>query len=166
MVSASAITATLTTLLMGALSDRIGKRKPFVCGGYILWGITTGLFGFITVDNVAAVFSGATVATAAAMVVIVDCLMTFLGSTANDAAFNAYITDTTDNTNRGKVESVLAILPLVSMLIIFGLFAGLADSGQWKLFFLIFGIAVTITGIISIFLNNTTSSNSNFDFTV
>ena len=152
MVSASAITATLTTLLMGALSDRIGKRKPFVCGGYILWGITTGLFGFITVDNVAAVFSGATVATAAAMVVIVDCLMTFLGSTANDAAFNAYVTDTTDNTNRGKVESVLAILPLVSMLIIFGLFAGLADSGQWKLFFLIFGIAVTITGIISIFL--------------
>ena len=30
MVAASAIAATLTTLLMGALCDRIGKRKPFI----------------------------------------------------------------------------------------------------------------------------------------
>ena len=152
MVAASAITATLTTLLMGVLSDRIGKRKPFICGGYIIWGIITGLFGFITVENITTLFAGATVATAAMMVVIMDCLMTFFGSTANDAAFNAYVTDTTDTSNRGKAESVLAIMPLVSMLIIFGLFAGLADAGNWKLFFLIFGTAVTITGIISIFL--------------
>ena len=39
MVSASAIAATLTTWLMGALSDRIGKRKVFICGGYLLWGV-------------------------------------------------------------------------------------------------------------------------------
>ena len=38
--------------------------------------------------------------------------MTFFGSTANDAAFNAYITDAIDSGNRGKTESVLAILPL------------------------------------------------------
>ena len=33
MVSASAIAATVTTLLIGALSDKIGKRKIFICGG-------------------------------------------------------------------------------------------------------------------------------------
>ena len=37
MVRASAIAATLTTVFMGALSDRIGKRKLFICAGYILW---------------------------------------------------------------------------------------------------------------------------------
>ena len=36
MVAASAVTATLTTILIGALSDRLGKRKVFICAGYIL----------------------------------------------------------------------------------------------------------------------------------
>ena len=31
MVAASAVTATLTTVFMGALSDKIGKRKLFIC---------------------------------------------------------------------------------------------------------------------------------------
>ena len=33
MVSLSAVTATLTTLFMGALSDKIGKRKIFIVSG-------------------------------------------------------------------------------------------------------------------------------------
>ena len=45
MVGASAVAATITTVFMGALSDRIGKRKLFMCGGYILWGIS--IFSFI-----------------------------------------------------------------------------------------------------------------------
>ncbi len=36
MVSASAVAATLTTVFVGALSDKVGKRKLFMCGGYIL----------------------------------------------------------------------------------------------------------------------------------
>ena len=78
--------------------------------------------------------------------------MTFFGSTANDAAFNAYVTDATDKSNRGRVESVLAILPLISMLVIFGLFDGLTQQGRWKEFFSIFGLAVTVVGVLSIFL--------------
>ena len=35
MVAFSAITATLTTLFMGALSDKVGKRKIFICAGYM-----------------------------------------------------------------------------------------------------------------------------------
>lgn len=153
MVAASAVVATLTTLLMGALSDKVGKRKVFVCGGYILWGFSTMAFGFISVQNVAAWFPAANaVATAAAFVVIMDCIMTFFGSTANDAAFNAYITDVTNKENRGKVESVLAVLPLISMLIIFGAFDSMTQQGHWREFFVIFGTMVTLTGIISIFL--------------
>ena len=40
MVSASAITAALTTLLIGALSDRIAKRRLLISLGYILWGFS------------------------------------------------------------------------------------------------------------------------------
>ena len=153
MVAWSAAAATLTTLIMGALSDRVGKRKLFICAGYILWGFATALFGFITPENAQRLFPGANAAAAAAvMVIVLDCVMTFFGSTANDAAFNAYVTDVTDSSNRGRVESVLAILPLVSMLVIFGLFDGLTQQGRWREFFSIFGIAVTVVGVLSVFL--------------
>lgn len=153
MVAASAIVATLTTLLMGVLSDRAGRRKAFICGGYLLWGLSTAAFGLITVDNAASLFPAANaVAAAAVMVIVMDCAMTFFGSTANDAAFNAYVTDTVSNAQRGRVESVLAILPLVSMLIIFGGFDGMTQAGNWQMFFLIFGALVTLTGVASLFL--------------
>jgi MFS family permease len=153
MVAASAVVATLTTLLMGALSDKLGKRKLFICGGYIIWGFTTAAFGFISVKNVAAWFPAVNAAATAAMIVVVmDCIMTFFGSTANDAAFNAYITDVTNKENRGKAESVLAVLPLISMLIIFGAFDSMTQQGRWQEFFTIFGAMVTLTGVLSIFL--------------
>jgi MFS family permease len=46
MVAASAVAATVTTLLIGALSDKIGKRKLFICGGYLCWGIS--ILGFLS----------------------------------------------------------------------------------------------------------------------
>lgn len=153
MVGWSAAAATVTTLLMGALSDRVGRRKIFIAVGYILWGFSTAAFGYITPENAARFFPGANaVAAAATMVVVLDCVMTFFGSTANDGAFNAYVTDVTTADNRGRAESVLAILPLISMLIIFGLFDGLTQQGRWRTFFNIFGIAVTAVGVISLFL--------------
>ena len=153
MVAASAVTATLTTLLMGALSDKLYRRKVFICTGYILWGFSTMAFGFINVKNIAVWFPAANaVVTAAVLVVVMDCIMTFFGSTANDAAFNAYITDVTNSENRGKVESVLAVLPLISMLIIFGAFDSMTQQGRWMEFFTIFGAAVTSTGVLAIFL--------------
>ncbi|MEG2234684.1 MAG: MFS transporter [Oscillospiraceae bacterium] len=153
MVAASAIAATLTTLVMGALSDKLSKRKVFIVCGYILWGFSTMAFGFISPEKVSVWFPAANaVTTAAVLVVIMDCIMTFFGSTANDAAFNAYVTDVTDRDNRGRAESVLAIFPLVAMLIIFGGFDGMTRQGRWREFFLIFGILVTFTGIASAFL--------------
>lgn len=153
MVGWSAAAATVTTLLMGALSDRVGRRKVFICGGYILWGLSTAAFGLVTAENAAQLFPAANaVAAAAITVVVLDCVMTFFGSTANDGAFNAYVTDVTNPENRGRAESVLAILPLVSMLIIFGLFDGLTQQGRWREFFGIFGAAVSAVGVTAIFL--------------
>ena len=153
MVAASAIVATLTTLLVGALSDRLGRRKVFLVVGNLLWGASLLAFGFVRVDLIAALFPYANaVATAAIIVVVLDCVMTFLGSSSNDAGFNAYVTDTTSAENRGRAESVLSILPLVSMLIIFGIFDPLTRDGQWQLFFTIFGVAVSASGILAIFL--------------
>ncbi len=153
MVAASAVVATATTLFMGALSDWIGKRKVFISGGYLLWGLSTAAFGFITPQTAAQLFPAASGAHAAAiLVIILDCVMTFFGSTANDAAFNAYVTDAVEEGRRGRVESVLAILPLLSMLIIFGGFDGMTQQGKWQEFFLIFGGLVTVTGFVSLFL--------------
>lgn len=153
MVAWSAAAATLTTLLMGALSDRAGRRKVFICAGYMLWGVSTAAFGLVTVENARLLFPAASAVSAAAvMIVVLDCVMTFFGSTANDAAFNAWVTDVTDETNRGRVESVLAVLPLISMLVIFGGFDGLTRQGRWREFFAVFGALVSLCGVAALFL--------------
>lgn len=153
MVFLSALTATLTTLIMGALSDKIGKRKVFMTAGYILWGFSTMAFALISIENMQTFFGAAAAVQAAIVLVIaMDCVMTFFGSTANDAAFNAWINDVTEKDQRGRVESVLAILPLVAMLIIFGAFDGLTQQGRWDLFFLIIGGLVSAGGVVGIFV--------------
>ena len=147
MVGWSAATATLTTLLMGALSDRLGQRKKFIVLGYLAWGVSIMAFGLIRVPVIShTVAYRHAAARAAVLVVLLDCVMTFFGSTANDAAFNAYVTDETTEENRGRVESVLATLPLLSMLIIFGLFDGMTQRGEWPKFFAVFGVLVCAVG--------------------
>ncbi len=144
MVALSAGVATLTTLLMGALSDRLGKRKLFISLGYIIWGISIVIFGILKYSFITH---------AALLIVIMDCVMTFFGSSANDASFNAFVTDNTDTSNRGKVESVLSILPLVSMLFIVGVMEPLfISNNKWDIFFYIFGGLVFVVGIILTFI--------------
>ena len=153
MVAASAAAATITTLLMGALSDRLGKRKAFISFGYIIWGISIILFAFLDPHSNLSIVAGSAMA-AGTMIVIMDCVMTFFGSTANDAAFNAYVTDNTQESNRGKVESVLSILPLIAMIAVVGLDGALTAEGKrnWLVFFLVIGGLTTVAGIVSIFL--------------
>ena len=156
MVAASAAAATVTTLLIGALSDKIGKRKLFICGGYILWGITIWSFSLVRTDVINALFPAAASAAAVgvSLTVILDCVMTFFGSSANDAAFNAWLTDVSDDSNRGRIEGINAMMPLVSVLVVFGSFMGfdLNESGSWVTIFNIIGIAVILIGISGIFL--------------
>ena len=156
MVAASAVSAALTTILIGALSDRVGKRKLFMCAGYILWGISILGFCFIRVDQSDPTVWLATNASAVAvsLVIILDCVMTFFGSSANDAAFNAWLTDSTDNTNRGAAEGINAMMPLVAILAVFGgfMFFDLTLASSWVWIFAIIGGVVITIGILGIFL--------------
>ena len=156
MVSASAAAATITTLLIGALSDKLGKRKLFICGGYIAWGITIWSFALIRTDVISAWIpaSASAAAVGISLTIIMDCLMTFFGSSANDAAFNAWLTDVTDESNRGAAEGINSMMPLLAILVVFGGFMGfdLNESGSWVTIFTVIGIAVIGIGVAGIFL--------------
>ena len=160
MVAASAVAATVTTLLIGALSDKLGRRKAFICGGYILWGISIWGFALIRVDVVSALFPAATAAAlCVTLTIVLDCVMTFFGSAANDACFNAWLTDSTNDTNRGAAEGINSMMPLVAILVVFGGFMGV-DQGKeesWTLIFGVIGTVVTLLGIAGFFLIEETS---------
>lgn len=147
MVAASAVVAAVTTLVVGALSDKLGIRKPIIVTGYLLWGLSVMAFALVNVGGLEKLLGPARAVQAAAVLVIVlDCVMTFFGSSANDAAFNAWVTDVTSDGNRGRVEAVLAVMPLVAMLVVFGLLDGFTTRGQWGIFFLIVGGLTALGG--------------------
>ena len=157
MVMASAVVAALTTIIMGAVSDKVGKRKAFMSIGYIIWGISIITFAYIK---------------SVMLTIVMDCVMTFFGSTANDAAYNAWLTDRGDKTNRGKIEGFNSMMPLVSILIVFGGFMSfnLDEHSAWVTIYYIIGIATTIIGILGFFLiedaKDLTKSTNNFGQTL
>ncbi|MBN2385640.1 MAG: MFS transporter [Anaerolineales bacterium] len=143
MVAASALTATLTTILMGALSDRTrkgwGKRKLFILAGYLAWGVFTALFP-------AAAYLRP-VGLAIGIAILFDSIMTFFGSTANDAALNAYVTDVTTDQNRGRVVGVMQILTWVAILIVYGASGLIIDAWGYFTFFYMVGGLVFVLGL-------------------
>lgn len=167
MVILSALTATVTTIFAGGLIDKTGKRKPFITFGYIIWGVTIMLFAAVPIN-----FSASENWGIIAVLVILDCVMTLFGSTSNDAAFNAWVTDVTDSTNRGKVNTILSVMPVVATVLVFGIGMFTYDNGATvtneageivkvaigdrnplfiKLFFIIIGIFPMIGGVVSAF---------------
>ena len=157
MVAASAITATLTTLLMGTLSDRTrsrwGRRKPFILVGYILWGLSTILFPMVSFIKMASM--------AVIMVVLADAIMTFFGSTANDAAFNAWTADIADSSNRGRVEGVLNLSLFLAQTISMAAAGMLIDTFGYFIFFYSLGGIVMLIGLVAgLFLQDTTMPES------
>ncbi len=156
MVAASAVAATLTTVFIGALSDKIGKRKLFICLGYILWGVSIFSFVLLRESTITHLLPMVTSAAAVgiSLTIVLDCVMTFFGSSANDAAFNAWLTDSTDSTNRGAAEGINSMMPLVAILAVFGgfMFFDLKKPESWTLIFTIIGIFVCLVGIIGFFI--------------
>ncbi len=152
MVEASAVAATLTTIFIGALSDRLGKRKIFMCLGYILWGVSILAFAFIRLDLISPLAASAAGAASIAItaVIILDCVMTFFGSSANDAAYNAWLTDMTDSGSRGRAEGINSMMPLVAILVVFGGFMGfdLDKAESWTAIYVIIGAAVIVIGAL------------------
>ena len=156
MVQLSGVMATVATLVAGAISDKVGNRRKFISIGYAIWGVTVALFGYLSPELTMKLFNvglDEAVSITLAAVIIGDCVMTLFGSTANDACFNAWVTDNTKPSFRGTVEGVLAILPLIAMLIVaggFGILVGLL--GGYSTVFLLLGIVISICGIVGIFI--------------
>lgn len=140
MVAFSAVTATVTTLIMGTLSDRLGKRKAIILISYVLWGISTIVF------PAAGAIRSATLAMTA--VIVLDCVMTFFGSTANDASFNAWLTNVTDETNRGTVSGITEMFPLLATVVTTVVSGILIEHFGYTLFFTSMGLLVVVCGII------------------
>ena len=145
MVAISAIMATVTSLLMGTLSDRTasrwGRRKPYIVGGYILWGIITALYPLVEWIE--------TVGVAIVMVIVVDAVMTFFGSTANDAAFNAWLTDIGHSSNRNRIDTLNKITVFLAQIIALGAAGIIIDQYGYFIFFYLLGGLVTLTGGIA-----------------
>ena len=177
MVASSAIVATLTAIIMGWVTDRLGKRRPFMCYGYILWGISVMIFAMFSVKNMQSLLGAdhsKAIIYASIGMVVMDCVMTFFGSTANDSCFNAWVNDITDKGNRGRIEALLSVLSMAAYLLVFlpfeatGITAtkyydaagnqvttpvdgGSAVSGNWTLFYCALGALMIGIGIIGIF---------------
>ncbi|MCI5738880.1 MAG: MFS transporter [Ruminococcus sp.] len=153
MVALSAFCAVGATFLFGTWSDKVGNRKRFIAFGYILWGLTTAVFGVISRDNTASLFHFTDeiqiLTVTVAIVIVMDCVMSFIGSGGNDAAFNAWVTDVSSTQNRATVESVLAILPLLATAAVMGL-AGAVSGIGYNVFFLVLGAIVTVCGVIGL----------------
>ena len=154
MVQLSGVVATAVTLVAGTLSDKTGNRRSFLSFGYIIWGVTVALFGFLSPQRVQTLLQtdyAKAVSITLVLVVVGDCVMTLFGSTANDAAFNAWVTDNTKASFRGKVEGVLAILPLLSMLVVAGGFGMLVEAIGYGALFFALGCVISACGVAGVF---------------
>jgi len=155
MVQLSGVTATVATLIAGTLSDKIGNRRRFIAYGYIIWGVTVALFGMLSAKNVAALLNtteAKVIGVTLFAVIAGDCVMTVFGSTANDAAFNAWVTDNTKEEFRGKVEGVLSVLPLIAMLIVAGGFGMLVSWLDYQGVFFLLGGVISVCGVVGVFV--------------
>ena len=150
------------------LTDKVGNRRSFISWGYAIWGVTVALFGCISEKNIG-VIVGSEVADLLTLTlgiaVIGDCIMTAFGSLANDAAFNAWVTDNTKPAYRGTVEGVLSILPLIAMLIVAGGFGIVANQFGYQALFIGLGVVISLAGVLGlIFLKDAPTLEKNGGF--
>lgn len=157
MTVCSATATTFSALFFGTLSDRIGSRKRLITWGSILWGIFTIAFGMTHYlrDSIYndVMLIGVTIVAA-------DTIMSFFGSMANDAGYNAWYADMMDDKNSGQIGAVAATLPvlgtlvgtLVGGMIVNGLATEENPQAGYIAFFTIAGAVTILVGIASMFL--------------
>lgn len=146
MVAASAITSAIATIFFGTIGDRLGKRKPLMAAGYIIWGVTVIIFGLTEF------ISHSKLALAAAAVVAADCLMTFFGAMAHDAGYNPWTTDITNEHNRGKLGAVIAVMPVVATIIGSLVFGNVIEAIDYMAFFILIGAVMILLGLFCLFM--------------
>ncbi|MDR2822324.1 MAG: MFS transporter [Acholeplasmatales bacterium] len=158
MVACSAGVATLTTIFIGGICDKVGKKREFIAVGYIIWGFSTVLFGVANLKNFETILKfSEPVLLVSIFVVLLDCLMTFFGSTSNDVAFNAWLTENVNDSKRGVVEGVVSLLGPIAGLIVVGIGLVMLDEKQldiskWEIYYLFMGVLISACGVLGLFL--------------
>lgn len=148
MVALSAIATTVSTLVMGTWCDGVGKRRPFIVAGYLLWGVLTIAFGAAGFLPVALVGAG---------LIVADSAMSFAGSIGFDAGFGAWTTDISNERNRGAICGALAVMPLLATIVGTAGFGVLIDGVKGSAFsgigyfpfFVLIGAVVIAVGALS-----------------
>ena len=153
MVAISAIATTISTFIFGTMSDRKGRRRPFIAIGYILWGIFTILFGTTEFIGKGGSVAADVIVLAGTAVVLADALMSFFGSMGNDAGFNVWLNDKMNEKNRGHIGAALATQPIIGTII--GTVAGgilIGKNDNYMRLFIIMGGLVILCGVLALFL--------------
>ncbi len=75
--------------------------------------------------------------------------MTFFGSTANDAAFNAWTTDIATSETRGRVEGVLNLSIFLAQIVAMVAAGILIDNFGYFIFFYALGGIVMLVGLVA-----------------
>jgi MFS family permease len=90
------------------------------------------------------------IASAAVIVVVLaDSVMTFFGSTANDAAFNAWTVDIASSEQRGRVEGVLNLSLFLAQIVAMVAAGMLIDQFGYFIFFYTLGAIVILVGLVA-----------------
>jgi len=144
LVAVTTIVGTIAAIIMGSYSDVKAKRKTIIFVSFIFWGITTAMF------PLAAFFRP--IILAVLIAILFDSIMTFFGSTAMNAGFNAYVTDVTTEENRGKVMGIVQVMFIIALLITYGISGFFIQVYGYFAYFYIVGIVVGSIGIIGAFL--------------
>lgn len=164
MVIVSALVTTVSTFFFGTMSDRRGKRRIFISAGYIIWGVTTIIFGLTEYTRQSGI--GALIALSGFLVVLTDAVMSFFGSMGYDCGYNVWVNDYTTAGNKGQVGAALAVLPVLGTVIGTVVGGSLINIGNptvgtdaynpaldnYQLLFWAMGIFVILMGILSLFL--------------
>jgi MFS family permease len=149
MVAVSATCTTVVTFVFGTLSDRVGKRKPFIVIGYLFWGLSTIAFGLTETIYHSLQGLAGVMMIMATVIVAADAIMSMFGSLGNDSGFNAWTTDISDEVNRGKITGVIAIMPVLATVV--GTIGSgiIIDNFGYFVFFISMGILVMVIGVVA-----------------
>lgn len=166
MVAISAIATAFSTFFWGTFSDRRGKRRKVIAGGYILWGIFTIVFGltqYITGGHMTN--DPSLILKAGFAVVTADAVMSFFGSMGNDAGFNAWANDNMNDKNRGQIGAAMATQPVIGTIagtVIGGILVG-ADDNYMRLFSVMGGTVILFGLFALVFMKEGEGVSPNID---
>jgi len=144
MVGVSAVVSTFCTFFIGTWGDRVGKRKPFIGIGYMLWGVFTFAFGMTEM------LPKTPLIVVSIAVVLADAVMSFFGSMGNDGGFNPWTTDISNEHNRGKLGGALAVMPVLATIFGAVVSGAVIDQIDFYAYFALIGAIITVLGILSL----------------